>query len=848
MKKIEKLLPKVSKPYQYVGNEVFSIKKNWNKKLTSMVLAFPDKYEVGASNLGQRILYSIINQNDELFADRVYAPEVDMVEELEKNEFELSALNSRKSLKEFDFVGFSIQYEMAYPTVLKMLDLANIPVRRIEREENVPIVVAGGPCAYNPIPLADFIDVFLIGDGEELIVEIMKKQREERVKGKNREEILFELSKIEGVFVSKFYDFSTTLPTPQRDDVPTKIKKRVIDISKVPIPTMYPVSYSTSIHDRAVVEIRRGCGRMCRFCQPGHVTLPVRERSAKDIIKATQELVKNTGYDEFSLLSLSSNDYTNIESVIEELNCSMVRRGVSASLPSQRIDKFSVKLANLIQEVRKSTLTLAPEAGSQRLRNVINKNITEEQIIKAALSAYENGFDKLKFYFIIGLPTETFKDIDEMILLLGKIKELANKLKQEKNYNKNLSITCTLSIFVPKPFTPLQWTRQATLEEINEKIAYLKEKSATLKGVKLKYHDKAVSQIEAVLTRGGYELNEFIYSLFKKGAYLDGWEEHFSWNMWIETAAEHDISLEEEATKILNVNDDLPWEIIDCGINKNWFIQEYEKALSSTASEPCEIKCSNCGVCANLKTKKVIDTQYSADLQTQTFQNEITYKYRIKVTKTGFLKYLSHLDWQNTLIKSFYKSGLNIVFSQGFNPTPKMSLGIALPLFVESECELLDVELYDDLTEDEMVETLQKVLPENVTIQKVEKIDKNALPIDHLVQWTMYEIEPFETDCSQSLFKNENLLYIKNMISSDDEIYIKKKNKKGIEKLINVRNSIKKAKQDDISEDKVFVVLKSGQNSDIPSIRPDVLLQHFYPNVLFKIKKKKIFDLNMNEL
>ena len=528
-----------TKPYQYVGGEFLSKNKNFDSAKVKFAFVFPDKYEIGISNLGVRIIYDRVNSVERFMADRAYAPEPDF-----KPEF-LYAVESKRALKDFDGIGFSLQYELSYPTVLKMLEMSGIGVRNDERKENEPIVFAGGPCTFNPLPLSNFIDVFCIGDGEEMMVEVCEVL--ERTKELPRKDRISELCKIKGCWgVNKN----------------KTVEKRLSPLNNEYASTSYPIPFSSSVHDRAIVEIRRGCGRMCRFCQPGHVTLPIREREAEDIIKITKELVNNTGYDEYSLLSLSSNDYKNINEVIKELAVDFNKRKISVSLPSQRIDGFNLELANLMQSVRKSTMTLAPEAGSQRLRNVIKKNISEEQIINAALTLYENGWSKLKFYFICGLPTETLEDMDEMAELLNKIKYRAKLLKREKGLNHGFEITCTLSIFVPKPFTPFQWCPQMDLDEVTAHIMYLKEKTKHIKGLKINYHEKFVSQIEAVLTRGDASLCKYIEALYKKGCYLDSWGEHFDKDVWRETAEKCGFSLEELAQKEYSLNEPLPWDLL----------------------------------------------------------------------------------------------------------------------------------------------------------------------------------------------------------------------------------------------------------------------------------------------
>ena len=828
-KTLDKLLFNVNKPYQYMGHELYSYNKDFENAGVRFAIAFPDKYEVGASNLGHRIIYETLNSIEGCMCDRAYAPDTDCKQEIENQKLFLYGVESKVCLGDFDLLGFSLQYELAYPTVLAMLKLSDIPVRSDERNETHPIVLSGGPCTYNPEPLKDFIDGFLIGDGEDILKEIVAVYKAAKKAEKTRKEIIADLAKIDGLYVPALHNGQ-------------KINKRIYDFSVDSVPTKPPVPFSTSIHDRAVMEIRRGCGRMCRFCQPGHVNLPIRERKAKDIIKLTKELVKNTGYDEFSMLSLSSNDYTNIEPVLEELTCYFSEKKVSASLPSQRIDRFNIRLSNLVKDVRKTTITLAPEAGSQRLRDVINKNISKEQIVNTTLDCYKNGYDSIKYYFILGLPTETYEDIDEMIELLGGIKYRAKQIKNELGLKQDLKLNCTLSIFVPKPFTPFQWVGQDSLQTISDKIAYIREKSKSLKGVRIKIHEKYISEIEAVLTRGDSSLCKYIEKLYENDCYLDAWDENFDKDKWYSIAKECGLSLGELSQKTYGTEEVLPWDFINVGIKKDWFINEYNKAMQSKSSVPCETKCSNCGICQEYSVSKHLDTNYEPEMSCKiSYSSDSIKKYRAKVTKKGYLKYLSHLDWQNTLVKGLFRSQLPVVFTEGFNPIPKISLGAALPIFIDSLTEFIDFELYGDLPADEIKDRLNAVLDENARIINIYEIPKKAESLDITTQWARYEISPLD----EGIFKIEFLEYIKDKLTSEDEIFLTKKTKKGVDKLINIKHSVRDV---EFKDNKLYVTLKTGQNQEIPALRADDLMKIFYPEAKFNITRTALYDKDFNLL
>lgn len=811
--KVERILLEVNKPSRYVGAEIGSVNRDWDKAELRTAVMFPDLYEIGISNLGHRIIYNLLNTySEDSLADRVYAPDRDFLAKLMENNIPLYGVETFRPINEFDIIAVSLQYELSYPTILAVLDLGHVPIKSADRGDNDPIVIAGGPGSYNPETLVDFIDVIIAGDGEDVLIELANTIKNAKQEKRSREEILIKLSQIEGAYVPKFYVIKegSQKPYPVSEQFNSQIKKRISDLNDK-YPVNFPVPYSSSVHDRAVIEIRRGCARMCRFCQSCFVNLPVRERSAEDVMKITEELLKNTGYEEYSLLSLSSSDYSNILNLVCALNKKHSPTGASISLPSQRADRFSVELANEVQSVRKSTLTFAPEAGSQRLRDVINKNLSEEEILSAVISAYKAGWTSVKLYFMVGLPHETYDDLDEMVNLFIRIKDRVKDVKSELNLSKHLDIIATVSIFVPKPFTPFQWHGQNSIELIDEKIKYLRGKIKPLRGVKLNFHDSFPSQLEAVFARGDRNLNKLIELAYKKGSYLDAWSEHFNKRIWYEAAGELGINFNDYSTRELSLDDELPWDIIDSGVDKEWLKQEYMNAAGAKTTPPCDTSCASCGVCKNTGKSKVLVPV--ADLKNENVNNiksqqpEI-YRYRLTMQKTGNLRYISHLDWQKMVYMAVRKAGIKVDFTKGFNPSPKISVSLALPLFVESNGELVDMELLDQINEIDLLETLNSYLPDNSRVLTIVKIDKNVPSPDKTVCWAKYSARPIDSSTINGIDLNSR---IKNILSQDS-ILIEKQKHKGLKKTIDIRPLIYSINLEEKNNFiKLEFILKTGQ-------------------------------------
>lgn len=686
------------KPSRYINHELNAIKKDPSKVDVKWALIFPDLYEVGMSSLGIQILYHILNAQDWILAERFFTPFPDMEEYLVKTGKEISSIESGTPLSAFDILGFSLTTELNFTNILTFLKLSSVPLYSEERKD-FPIVIGGGPACFNPEPISPFFDAFFLGEGEEGIIEISSAVREGKRSGATRREILEELSKIEGVYVPGI----SSLP----------VGKRIIpDLNDAPFPTKPVVPFMITIHDRATIEIARGCTRGCRFCFAGFISRPTRERSPQEVIRIAEEILKNTGYEEISLLSLSACDYTRINELISGLVEITHQKKVSLSLPSLRVGTLSPEVLRGISKVMKTGVTLAPEAGSERLRKVINKEFSQADIMRDVEIILSHGWDHIKFYFMIGLPTETERDREEIVTLIRET------VKIGKKWTKRFNITVNISTFVPKPHTPFQWERMMDLRSAIEVITHIK-KSMRWRGVSVKYHLPVLSFIEGVIARGDRKLSRVIEKAHEFGARLDGWTEFFREEAWLKAFDAYGID-PEEYLKERDPSAPLPWDHLSTLVEKEILIEERKKAFREETTADCfRGKCYRCGVC---DFKKVQPVQKAEPVYIKTSSKGRTGKdlwisrIRAKLTKKEMARFLSHREFISAIHRAVRRADLPVVFSKGFHPLPRISFGFPPPVGVESEEEFVDFELYGPVSPDEIMKSLNSTLPDGIRV------------------------------------------------------------------------------------------------------------------------------------
>ncbi|HOD35699.1 MAG TPA: TIGR03960 family B12-binding radical SAM protein [Syntrophales bacterium] len=727
----EEILSLVEKPSRYIGGEVNTVRKDRAKCQLAFALAFPDAYEVGMSHLGLQILYAILNSDPNIVAERFYAPWPDMERRMRTAGLQLSSLESRTPLRNFDIVGFSLQYELSYTNVLNMLDLGGVPLRAGDRREGDPLIIAGGPCAFNPAPMAPFFDAVVIGEGEEVVVEIARAVREGKEKGGDRRKILTMLSELEGVYV------------PALRGSEARIRKRIVtdlDAWRIPLKPLVPLM--NTIHDRATLEIARGCTRGCRFCQAGMVWRPVRERSPSVLRVMAEEMLCATGYDEISLLSLSTGDYSGIEYVLSDFMNRFYDRRVAVGLPSLRVETLSRKLIEEIRKVRKTSFTLAPEAGTQRLRDIINKGNTEEDLLQTARRVFEGGWKSVKLYFMIGIPGEREEDLEG-------IADLAYKVLREGKSQRLVNLA--LSTFVPKPHTPFQWHGQSDLEEILDKQRFFK-KRITHRNLALKWHDGRMSHLEGIFSRGDERLAAVVERAYRFGCRFDGWSDAFRFDDWQKALAETGIRAEDYLRE-RGTGEPLPWARVDCGLSEDFLLKEYQKSREGSLTADCRTgECQSCGVCdfesvRIVEAKKPGDEVFEPPDKAQKKKGPAGVKWRLKFSKAGEARFLSHLEVASALIRAIRQTGLSLAYSEGFRPHPRLSFGHATAVGMESLEEHADLLVEEPLPGEpwKLRQRLNERLPSGLSVEDIREIRPGDGELLKNIKGFEYEIPLPET-------------------------------------------------------------------------------------------------------
>jgi radical SAM family uncharacterized protein/radical SAM-linked protein len=825
-KSIQEILPLVETPSRYLGTEFNSIHKNLNKVKLRLVLAFPDLYEIGSSHFGLQILYSILNERKEIAAERVFAPAIDMEAQLRKNNLSLFSLENKKPIGSFDILGFSLLYELNYTNVVNMLQLSGLPTKSEQRNEGMPLVIAGGPCTCNPEPVADFFDAMVIGDGENVILAMCEAWMNWK-DGKEppKRDLLRAWSEIEGVYIPSFfkvsYDYDNRQVLVPINKESGSVRRQIVpDLDRVDFPIRPIVPFGKPVHDRLRLEVSRGCTRGCRFCQAGMIYRPVRERSAENILSICDQSLERTGYEDISLLSLSTGDYSCIAGLMELLMQRHRQNHVAVSLPSLRAGTIDANLMKLIRKVRKTGFTIAPEAGSQRLRNVINKNINKTDIIDTVKDAFKMGWRLIKLYFMVGLPSETDEDLEEIVALVDELHGIARKMGRKNRLN------VSLTTFIPKPHTPFQWEAQITLDEALRKINWLKSKLRR-NGIQIKWQQPEVSLVEGLMSRGDRRMADLILAAHARGCKFDGWSDHFKFDLWKAALTDCGIEPEVNVHRQMDMEENLPWDHLDLLVEKEYLQRELKRSMSESLTGDCRWEeCNSCGSCdfknllPDLKTEiKIIPpSDDHHNLKKQPAPKGRAYnKYMLGYKKREQARFFGHLEMVKLFIRAIRRAKLDVAYSKGFHPMPKVSFENPLPLGTESTVEKMYLVLKENIKPNVIVETLRQQLPKGLEILECRRYIKKANRLnDALVQYKIEIKDGFLNKKQlESFFKEKETVIIKHT-------------KKDKQRRIDLKDVI-----DNIRVEEPHMVHLTSREGPGLNVRPTVIIE-------------KIFQLPMN--
>jgi radical SAM family uncharacterized protein/radical SAM-linked protein len=793
--------------------EVHAKCKDPEKIRLRFALAFPDLYPIGMSHVGIQILYHILNAHIGIAAERVFAPAIDMEARLRDGGIPLASLESGTPLFAFDIVGFSLLYELNYTSILNMLALSGIPFYGTDRDRSHPFVIAGGPCTFNPEPVADFFDAMVVGDGEEVVLELVAAWLEWRDAGGERQDLLEEWSKLQGVYVPSFFEAIVDpqgfqVLRPRFREYGTVRKSQVSDLREVPYPDHPVIAYGTPVHDRVSLEICRGCTRGCRFCQAGMIYRPVRERPCADLLSLAERTLASTGYDDISLLSLSTGDYSGIEVLVEALMNRCEPERVAVSLPSLRVGSLTESLMSQIKRVRKTGFTVAPEAGSQRLRDVINKNITEEDLEETVRSAFGLGWQLIKLYFMIGLPTEADEDLDAIVELVRRLQKIRTP------GGRGGKVTVSVSTFIPKAHTPFQWSPQMSIDESRRKIVRLRDQLRG-KGLRFKWQSPEMSLLEGLWARGDRRLSRLLAKAYEMGCRLDGWSDHLQYDKWQEAIEACGIDVDFFTSRVRDLSEPLPWDHIDSGVSKEFLRQEWEKALEGLETPDCrDGECSLCGVC-DFETVKPITFEADAKVQSSSPQAKEEgpfKKLRVSYEKRGPAKFFGHLEMVRIFLRAFKRAKIPLRFSQGFHPAPKVSFGAALPVGTESLEEHFMVQVPLNVSRETIVKGVNAELPKGLKITACDTGDLRAA----VQTRTFFH---YTVTLREEAFSEDNL---RGFLEKDTWLFTKR-NRKGRTRTMDLKPMIKKISL--FSESKAEIVLEEGDGA---SVRPKDVLDSIF--------------------